>query len=132
MIVSSYDLLREEIAAITAGPLAGVWVHLYKNPYYPDPSMTLANFTESSFLGYAAKQVTSWTVASLNVCGAACTWASPSFLWRVIQSGAFEQAWGYYVTNPSGVLLAAESFGKPVPVTLFGQSVSVTDRKSVV
>jgi len=112
--------------------LAAAWngtklkMHLFQNNFTPTTSSVLANFTECTFAGYAAQDISSWG-ASVVVGHVATMTAAPNTFTRST-TGAAQDVYGYYITNQAGSLLywAEKDPVGPRVVTNAGDSVTVT------
>jgi len=117
--VGALALLEELIAAMYTG--AGVvTVHLYQNNVIPGPGDTLATYTEATFDGYAAVNVTTLGLPFTNVNGQAeQDWNGSNF--AMTGSTTPNTIYGYYVTlTPGGgspALLWAERFSAPISMS---------------
>lgn len=103
-----------------------VKLHLYANNYTPVEGSAIANFTECTAAGYAAKTLAgaSWSIATTSGTSEA-SYAEQTFTFTAAQT-----VYGYFVTNSAGtVLLWAELFtGAPFNIPSGGGSVKATPK----
>lgn len=100
-------------------------LHLYSNNQTPTTSSVIGDFTECTFAGYAAQNLTTWTAPSVAAHVASMTAAALTFTRST--TGALQNIYGYYVTTSGGTLLWAEIFSDaPRVVTNAGDSLTVT------
>ena len=90
--------------------------HLYTNNVSPGHLDTLATYTEASFAGYAAVNVSSWGASTIDSGFHANSTASQISFTN--SSGSSQNVYGYYVTDTgSGFLWYAELFaGAPIAI----------------
>lgn len=101
-------------------------LHLYKNNFTPLITSVLADYTESTFAGYAAQSITGWTAATITANIAKMLADAKTFTRS--STGATENVYGYYVTdNGSTIALWGErDANAPIPLTNLGDSYTVT------
>lgn len=98
---------------------------LYTNNKTPAKADTVANYTESTATGYAAKTLTGtdWTYAS-NAGVTTASFAAQTFTYT-----AAETVYGYYVTNNAGTtLMWAELFSSVFNIPSGGGSITITPK----
>jgi hypothetical protein len=102
------------------GPNASI--RLFVNDVTPDANSIAAQFTEPTFTGYAAVNLTMDAV-SLNNTNVP---VSQSNLVRFQPSadGGTDQAYGIFITTAAGVLIAAERFDAPIPMQVTTSAVT--------
>lgn len=102
-------------------------LRLFVNNYVPDDTTVLANLTEMSTLGYAAKVLTktSWvTVAGSTGNPSTSTYAVQTW---TFSAGTLVNVYGYYVVDvTSGLLLWVEAFASPKPIQAVGDQIIIT------
>jgi hypothetical protein len=112
--------------------LASAWnstkvkLHLYSNNHTPTTSDTVSNYTECTFTGYAAQDVSGWsydTVAShvADMIATANTFTRTA-------TGTSQNIYGYYVTDAAGTTLYFAELDPAGPrvVTNNGDTYTVT------
>jgi hypothetical protein len=119
--------LQAVITAFTTRPAAALLatptVHLYNNLYAPVPGSVVGSFTETAFSGYAAATPTiSAPVNTSPNCLAAV--APCTFIAVTASPFVPDTIYGYYIES-AGVLVAAESFSSPVPITAPGDFIDL-------
>ena len=107
---------------------AAVKLHLFKNDYTPTTADTIANYTESTFPGYAAASANNWQAPTTAAHVSSMLEQARTFTRNA--TGATENVYGYYVTdNASANLFWAERDpAAPIPLTNNGDSYTVTLR----
>lgn len=101
-------------------------LHLFKNNHTPAVTDTISDYTESTFAGYAAVSMTTWTAAA--IASHIATMTSDTKTFTRSTTGTAENVYGYYVTdNGSTILLWAERDPlAPIVLTNSGDSYTVT------
>lgn len=118
---------RAIVTALTAtgGSLNGAKVHLYKNDYTPGPGSRLTDLIEADFTGYAASAALVWGSTFTDELHNAVA-AAASVQFNDTGEAVTNTVYGYYVTDGAGaVLLYAERFDSPVPMTGPAQAIVV-------
>lgn len=108
------------------GALGTCLVKLYASntPYLP--TNIASDYTEASFVGYAAVPSPSWSAAYINGSGAAET-DSPPLTWTFTAGSGTATVFGLYITDSTGTaLLAVVPFQSPVILTPTVPTVSRT------
>src|SRR5262249_55847391 len=89
--------------------LASAWnstplkLHLYKSNTTPTTSSTVGSFTESTFPGYAAQNITGWAYDTVAAHVADMIATMNTFTRST--TGTAENVYGYYVTDSAGTTL---------------------------
>jgi hypothetical protein len=97
---------------ITTAP--GSTVHLFQNNVVPTPANVVADFTEATFDGYAAKSVTVMFGPARYADGSFQVFAFEQ--WQMTGSTTPNTVYGAYILDPAGNLLLAARFTAPVPM----------------
>lgn len=110
-------LLQQQVALLNS-----LVLHLYQNNYTPLGTSVAGDFTEATFDGYAAQNLTTFAAAFLNGANLGETDAG---LYTFTQTGVVvtNNIYGYYVTTAGGVLAFGErNAGAPVSMSTTGLS----------
>lgn len=102
-----YDSTLEFLDSLVANLLDGADLHLYSNNHAPANADVVGDYTECTFPGYAAINLTGWPSASLD----ASNRASVELALQTFTGGTIitpEDIYGIYVTDAVGNLLYAE------------------------
>ena len=107
-------------------------LRMYKSNTTPADSdnVNASGYTESTFTGYAGIPLTaaSWSITVAHP--AIASYAQQTFTSSANQTA--ELAYGYYITNAAGNLVAAERFSDgPYSISANGQTVKVTPNISL-
>lgn len=123
--------MRAVVNALTAvgppaGLLNGVKVKLFQNAATPGPDSVLADFTEATFPGYAESAAVVWGAALSNALNQAFT-AGGTVQFTCTGAATPNTIHGYYLVDGAtgNVLIAAEAFASPQPITAAGQGLVV-------
>jgi hypothetical protein len=125
------ELLANDTTTLAPAALA-VHVHLANNAFTPGPTLTVADFVEATFDGYApldaevGPQQDFFDPATGN---RVVQLVEPLAGWHWVTTGVTDlpqDITGYYVTdNTDAVLYGCFRFGANVPLTASGQSVDI-------
>lgn len=103
-------------------------LHLFKAPFLPSITTTLADFLaqECDFDGYAAKTITAW--GNPVLLGAAWATYAPTqtFYWIFDTLGTGNMAGGWFLVTAGGELMDYAVFDPSIPVQGTGQAVVTT------
>lgn len=94
-----------------------VTYRLFTNAITPTLSTVWANMTEAAWSGYAA-QTQSWSDFTINGVAAHNGFALASPISFDNTSGSTQQAYGYYVTDPSNTKLLAVALFDGAPISI--------------
>lgn len=109
--IAQLEMLNYVISEMIGVSMSFPTVHLFSNNFQPTNTSVLTDFTEADFTGYAAVQLTSWTVQAWQSQGAAVTYSNPANF-RPSGTTVLQTVYGYYVTVGSGpTYLGAENIG---------------------
>jgi hypothetical protein len=97
--------LIQFLDAIIGTYYAGATLRLYSNNYTPITTSAAGNFTECAFAGYAGQVINAWG-ASYDAGGGIAECDHPQKTFSC--TGAGGNIWGYYITTPGGLLVAAQ------------------------
>jgi hypothetical protein len=105
-----------------------VKVHTYSNNFTPTTASILANFTENTYAGYAAQDISNWGAPS-TAAHVTTIQGDPNTFTRST-TGAAENVYGYFVTDQAGTTLyyAEKDPGGPRVLTNAGDSVTITPK----
>ena len=84
-------------------------LRLFVNNHTATETDTVTNFTEATFPGYAAKNLTSWGSAFLNSNTQGETDETVRVFTQTSVPGSPQTVYGYYITDGSGNLIWAEN-----------------------
>lgn len=116
--LSLEDILAATIASVldATGPVHAS-VKLAQGPFAPLPDSDPTTFTEATFDGYAAKDVTAWASPYLVATGAAETISSTVLHWAPTGTTTPNTLTGYWIVGGNGDYLGGEAFPVPIPMT---------------
>lgn len=116
----------DALTAKTASYLDSLGVHLYQCATLSGhPNLTLANFTECNFPGYASSSVT-FGAAFINGSNNAESDSNiVTFTCNGTPSGGTQSVYGWY-TDFGGVLGPYAAFGSPTPENITGANQSIS------
>lgn len=100
-------------------------VKLAKAAFDPVDGLEPADFTEADYIGYAGQELTYTGLAAGNPGGKAVGQYT-ELVFEVATTGGANDAYGYWVEDELGVVVACERFpGSPKPMRIAGQVVHV-------
>jgi hypothetical protein len=121
---------QDLIAPLSTYLAANAVLRLFQNNHVPNHADTAASYTEATFAGYAAINLTTWGTPYLSADFHA--WIDETL--RTFTSTGSSPAntiYGYFVTKGSGDLLFAEAAAVAVTINASGQAYSVLPRFSL-
>ena len=93
-------------------------LHLFANNFVPQPGSVPADFTEATFDGYAALNITAWGTVHLLPSNQPAVAPTTTIAFTPTGSLTPNTIYGYYIKDPAGNIIIAERF--PSPVVLNG------------
>lgn len=121
------DGIKEKLSqARTAWNSVKLRLHLYKSNTTPTNASILSDFTECDFAGYAAQDISTWSVPT--VAAHVATMTAAANLFTRSTTGASQNIYGYYVTDSTNATLewAERDPNAPIVLTVAGDSYQVT------
>lgn len=124
----AYALAKNFLLALTTRPAGALLttptMHLYTARTAPiTPQSTVSEFTEATFVGYAAVTMTFSAPLNLPAAAGVGVLSTGNFIAGALT--ATQNVIGYWIDDTAGNFYGAEDFSAPVPIASPGDFVSV-------
>lgn len=120
------EVILDDITNNGSGDSFVFWLfRLFDNDYEPVRPDLASSYHDAVFSGYAPQAVPAWSPGFRRDLG---DWVSNGGMLAYVCSadGPEDDIYGWWVTAPSGLLVASGRFSAPIPVVVLGDTVTLS------